>query len=167
MSIQSTQEEEQVPPEEQSLPPHVQAQLRQGRKAARDLETANAVTKQMELTVAIERSGLPDHPARELVFKDYDGPLDPDSIKAFGGKYGIVATHEPTDPGPSAEETAAQRAILNAGGGAPAASGDIDLAVALRAAKSQAEVMAIVAQVAGNPGFKGRNGLIGELPPPI
>jgi hypothetical protein len=142
-------EEEVLDTEELKLPADVQARLRIGRNAA------------------IRDAGVPDHPARDVVFKDYDGPMDDVSIKAFAERFGIVAVPEPATTAPTEQEIAAQRQILNAGGGAPAANGDIDLAVAFRNAKSQAEVMAIVAQVAGNPGFKSRDGLIGELPQPI
>ncbi len=160
-------EEEVLDQEELKLPADVQARLRIGRKAEKRAAEAEAELATARLNTAIRDAGVPDHPARDVVFRDYEGPMDAESIKAYAERFGIVAVKEPVDPGPSAEEQAAQRAILNAGGGAPAASGDIDLAVALRAAKSQAEVMAIVAQVAGTPGFKSRTGLIGELPPPI
>jgi hypothetical protein len=121
----------------------------------------------MELQVAIERAGVPNHPARDVVFKDYDGPMDAENIKAYAEKFGIVAVPEPVSNAPTEQEINAQRQILNAGGGAPAQSGDIDLAVALRNAKSQREVMAIVEQVAGQAGFHNRDGLIGVMPEPI
>jgi hypothetical protein len=161
------EDQDQLSTEEQQLTPSIQAQLRQGRKAARDLEARNVRDAQREKMDAVVAAGVPNHPARDVVFKDYDGPMDADSIKAFAEKFGIVAAPEPVTAAPTAEEIAAQRAILNAGGGAPAASGDVDLAVALRNAKSQREVMAIVEQVAGNPGFHNRDGLIGVMPEPI
>jgi hypothetical protein len=161
------EEQDQLSPEEEQLSPSIQAQLRQGRKAARDLAAANSAKAQMELQVAIERAGVPNHPARDVVFKDYDGPMDAENIKAYAEKFGIVAVPEPVSNAPTEQEINAQRQILNAGGGAPAQSGDIDLAVALRNAKSQREVMAIVEQVAGQAGFHNRDGLIGVMPEPI
>lgn len=160
----SMQESDELQPEHQGLPPEVQALLRQGRKAQRDLEAANAAKAQMELQVAIERSGLPDHPAREIIFKDYAGPLEAEAIKAHAEKYGIVTEMPASSSGPTTDELAAQRQILNAGAGAPPASADIDLGVALRNAKSEQEVMAIVAQVQGQPGFRSHSGLVGVLP---
>jgi hypothetical protein len=151
--------------EEQELPNDIQAQLRIGRKAAKETEALQLQIKQMERQSAIERAGVPEHPAREVVFANYDGPLESESIRDYAKKMGIVQA--PVTGEISVEEQAAQRAILSAGGGSPPSSGDVDLAVALRNAKSQAEVMAIVREVAGNPGFKSRDGLIGELPPPI
>jgi hypothetical protein len=158
------QDEDVLEPEFQQLSPDVQAMLRQGRKAQRDMEAASAAIAQLQLQAAIKDAGVPEHPAREVVFKDYDGPLDADSVKAFATKFGIVAPEKPTAEEPNAQEREAQRQILSAGGGAPAASGDVDLAVALRNAKSQAEVLAIVKQVAGTPGFHSRDGLIGVMP---
>ena len=162
MSMQN--DDDQLSPEEQQLPNEVQARLRIGRKAERDLEASTAKMAQMEMTVAVNHAGIPDHPAREIVFQNYDGPLTDEAIKAHAEKFGIIASPVVSPAGPTAEELSAQRQILNAGGGPPAANGDIDLAVALRNAKSQEEVMAIVAQVAGTPGFKNRSGMIGVLP---
>ena len=161
MSIQD--DDSQLEAEHQNLPPEVQALLRQGRKAQRDLEASTARQAQMERQVAIERAGIPDHPARELVFQSYDGPLDAESLKAHAEKFGIVATQSQSS-GPSDQEMQAQRQILNAGGGAPAGSNDIDAAVAMRNAKSPEEVLDIVRSVAGQPGFRNREGLIGVLP---
>jgi hypothetical protein len=150
--------------EEQRLPNEVQAQLRIARKAEKDNEALRSQIAQMERQAAITAAGVPEHPAREVVFASYDGPLDVDSIKSYAERMGIISK-EPD--GPTEAELAAQRQILNAGGGLPPSSGDIDLAVALRNAKSQQEVMAIVREVSGTPGFRSRDGLIGELSPPI
>ena len=150
--------------DELKLPNEVQAQLRIGRKAEKEAAEARAQITRMEKQMAIQAAGVPDHPAREVVFANYEGPLDPDSIRAHAQSMGIV---EKEPEGPTEAELAAQRQILNAGGGSPPSSGDVDLAVALRNAKSQAEVMAIVREVSGTPGFRSRDGLIGELSPPI
>jgi hypothetical protein len=158
------QNDDELQPEHQQLPPEVQALLRQGRKAQRDLEAANAAKSQMELQVALERAGVPDHPARDLVFQSYEGPLEADAIKAHAEKMGILAATPSPQSGPTADEQAAQRAILSAANGAPAGGTDVDLGVALRNAKSQSEVMAIVREVQGQPGFKNREGLVGVMP---
>jgi len=160
----SMQNDDELQPEHQQLPPEVQALLRQGRKAQRDLEAANTAKAQMELQVALERAGVPDHPAREIVFQGYEGPLEADAIKAHAEKMGILTPAPSPASGPTADEQAAQRAILNAANGAPAGGTDVDLGVALRNAKSQSEIMAIVRQVEGQPGFKSRDGFIGVLP---
>ena len=156
---------EELTPDELQLPNEIQAQLRIGRKAAKESESLQAQIKQMEKQSAIERAGVPEHPAREVVFANYDGPLDGDSIREHATKMGIVQA--PITGEISQEERSAMGQILNAGGGAPPSSNDVDLAVALRNAKSQKEVMDIVREVAGTPGFRSRDGLIGELPPPI
>jgi hypothetical protein len=157
--------EEVLSPEELQLPNEVQARLRIGRTAERKAEALEAQVKSLELQGAIKDAGVPDHPARDVVFKDYDGPLDAESLRAYAEKFGLVAI-QPVDSGPTAEEIAGQRQILNASGGSPAPSGDTDLAVAMRNAKSKEEVLALVAQAAGQPGFKNRDGLIGVLPEP-
>jgi hypothetical protein len=162
----SDQNEEQLSPEEQQLSPSIQAQLRQGRKAARDLEAATLLNAKREKMDVVVAAGVPNHPAREVVFENYDGPMDAENIKAYAEKYGIVAV-QAENQGPSAEEIAAQRQILNAGGGAPAASGDVDLAIAMRNAKSKQELMGIIGEVVGQPGFKNRDGLVGVWPEPI
>ena len=151
--------------EELQLPNDVQAQLRIGRKAQRDFEASQLQIKQMEKQAAIERAGVPEHPAREVVFANYDGPLEGDSIREYAAKMGIVAQQAPSEV--TSQEQSAMRQVLNAGGGAPPSSNDIDAAVAMRNAKSQKEVLDIVAAIGGTPGFKSRDGLIGELPPPI
>jgi hypothetical protein len=156
-------DEIELEPEHQNLSPDVQALLRQGRKAQKDAEALKAQLAQEQLQVAIERAGVPNHPARDLVFKDYSGPTDAEAIMAHAEKFGLTPPSQ-TSSGPTAEEMNAQRQILNAGGGAPPASGDTDLAVALRNAKSQAEVMAIVRQMSENPGFRSHDGLIGVSP---
>ena len=161
-------EQDELEPEHQSLPPDVQALLRQGRKAQRDAANAQAELAHVQRMKAVTEAGFPSSPMTELVFKDYEGPLDAEAIRARANEVGLTIP-VPSEPssGVSAEEEAAQRAILNATGGAPAASGDVDLAVAFRNAKSQSEVMAIVTEVAGTPGFRSRDGLIGVLPEPI
>lgn len=160
MSMQD--DDTQLEAEHQNLSPEVQALLRQGRKAQRDLEAANAAKAQMERQVAIERAGIPDHPARELVFQSYDGPLDAEALKAHAEKFGITST--PQSSGVTPQEVETQRQIISASGGAPASSNDIDAAVAMRNAKSPEEVLDIVRSVAGQPGFRNREGLIGVLP---
>lgn len=162
MSMQDT--DDQLEPEHQQLPPEVQALLRQGRKAQKEAEALKSQMAIERKFQAVKEAGVPDHPAREIVFRDYDGPLEAEAIKAHAEKFGIVSAVPSQPQGPTAEEIAAQNRILSAGGGVPAASGDVDLAVALRNAKSQAEVLAIVGQVAGTPGFRNRDGYIGELP---
>ena len=156
---------EELTPDELQLPNEIQAQLRIGRKAAKESESLQAQIKQMEKQSAIERAGVPEHPAREVVFANYDGPLDGDSIREHATKMGIVGA--PAPEGVSVQESQAMRQVLQAGGGTPPQSNDIDAAVAMRNAKSQNEVLEIVAVMAGNPGFRSRDGLIGELPPPI
>jgi DNA segregation ATPase FtsK/SpoIIIE-like protein len=157
---------EELTPEELQLPNEIQAQLRIGRKAAKESEALQAQIKSMEKQSAIERAGVPDHPAREVVFKDYDGPLDGDSIREHAAKMGIAAVQESATQ-VTPQEQNSMRQVLNAGGGTPPQSGDIDAAIAMRNAKSQKEVLEIVAQIAGTPGFRSRDGLIGELPQPI
>ena len=158
-------EQDELEPQHQQLPPDVQALLRQGRKAQRDLEAANAAVEAKDREVAVERAGIPESPMRDFFLQNYQGPTDPEAIKAEAEKLGLFGTSAaPAASGPTEQEMAAQRQILNATGGAPAASGDIDLGVAFRNTKSSAEVMAIVKEVAGTPGFRSRDGLIGVLP---
>ena len=159
-------ETDELTTEEEQLSPDIQALLRKGRKAERDAAEANAKLAARELQDDLSAAGVANHPARELVFRDYDGPRDAESLKAHAEKFGIVV---PASPGSAVNDTteaeqATQRRILDAGGGSPAANGDIDLAVAFRNAKSQAEVRDIIAQVSGNPGFRSGDGLIGVLP---
>lgn len=152
-------------PEELQLSNEDQARLRIARKTERENEALKLQIKDMEKQSAIERAGVPEHPAREVVFKDYDGPLDGDSIREHAAKMGIVAQESATQVTP--QEQSAMRQVLNAGGGAPPSSGDIDAAVAMRNAKSPSELRAIIGELVGTPGFKNRDGLIGEWPEPI
>ncbi len=155
---------DELEPEHRSLPPDVQALLRQGRKAARDVEAQTLEIARLDKKRAIVEAGVPDHPAREAVFANYDGPLEPDAIKAYAEKMGIAAAPASQDAGPTPEELAAASRILTAGGGAPPpASDDTDLGVAIRNTHSKEELHAILEQVSGDPGFRNREGLIGEL----
>lgn len=151
-------------PEFQALTPSEQAAHRQRRKAEAENVDLKAQLAQIERERAFEQAGITNGPQRELLMRAYDGPLEADAIKAEAERYWPTSPQPTTDGGPTAEEVAAQRQILGATGGAPAASGDIDLGVALRNAKNEQEVLAIVAQVQGTPGFKNVNGLIGVLP---
>lgn len=156
---------EELSSEEQQLSPDIQALLRKGRKAERDVAEANAKLAARELQDDLASAGVPNHPAREVVFRDYDGPRDAESLKAYAEKFGIVAPVSGSVVNDTTEaEQAAQRRILDAGGGPAAANGDVDLGVALRNAKSQSEVMAIVSQMSGNPGFRSGDGMIGVVP---
>ena len=156
-------EDEVLTPEELQLSNDVQARLRIGRTAERKAEALEAQVKQMELQQAVDRAGVPDHPAREVVFSNYDGPLDSEAIMAHAAKFGIGV---PATDGVTAEDIAGQRAILSASGGAPAPSADIDAADAMRNAHSKEELLGIVGQLVGQPGFKNQNGLVGVWPEP-
>lgn len=158
-------EQDELDEQHQDLPPEVRALLIEGRQAKRELAQATARSQEMERQVAIERADIPASPMRDFFLQNYEGPADSEAIRAEAEKLGLFASGEPAAPsGPTAEEQAAQRLVLSAAGGAPAASGDIDLAVALRNAKSSSDVMRIVNEVAGTPGFKNTDGLIGVLP---
>ena len=157
-------EDEVLEPSEQQLSPDVQAKLRIARKAEREAEKAKAELAEFKKQTAIEQAGVPDHPARELVFKEYDGPLEAEAIRAHAEKMGLTSIPANQSQGLSPEELDAQRRILGASGGAPVGSGDIDAAIAMRNAKSPDEVMVIVGDVAGQSGFRTRDGLIGVLP---
>ncbi len=157
-------DEEVLEPSEQQLSPDVQAKLRIARKAEREAAAAKAELAEFKKQTAITQAGVPDHPARELVFKDYDGPLEAEAIRAHAEKMGIASVPANQSQGLTAEEIDSQRRILSASGGTPPGSGDIDAAVAMRNAKSEDEVMAIVREVAGQAGFTTRDGLIGVMP---
>jgi hypothetical protein len=155
------EDQEVLTADEQKLPNEVQAQLRIARKAEKENAELKSQLANLERKSAIERAGVPEHPARDVVFANYDGPLEAEPIREYAQKMGIVSS-EPS--GVTSEEQAAMRQILQAGGGAPPSSTDIDAAQAMRNAKSPEEVLEIVRQVQGQPGFKNAEGLIGVLP---
>ena len=162
------QEDEVLEPEELKLPPDVQARLRIGRKAEKEAAAAKAELEQVKRQAAIHEAGVPTHPARDVVFANYDGPLEPEAIRNYASLMGIVEAPAPSSNGPTDEEKAAAQQILNAGSaGTPVGSGDIDAAIAMRNAKSGAEVLKIVGELVNTPGFKNRDGLIGTWPDPI
>lgn len=162
MSMQNDNDE--LTAEELRLPDNVQAELRIARKAARASEAKDARIAQLEKSSAVLAAGVPDHPAREAVFESYDGPLDPVSIREHAEKMGLMAPL-PGSQGLTPEEIAAgQRIVQGAAGAPPAGSADVDLAVALRNAKSKDELLKIIGEVSGDPGFRSRDGLVGELP---
>jgi hypothetical protein len=156
-------DEEVLTPEELQLPNDVQARLRIGRTAERKAEALEAEVKALNKNAAIKDAGVPDHPARDVVFANYDGPLEPEPIREYAAKMGIVS--QPSS-GPTDQEIAAQRQILSASGGAPAPTGDIDAAVAMRNAKTKEELLGVVGELVGKQGFSNREGLIGVWPEP-
>jgi hypothetical protein len=141
-----------------------------GAEAAR-ATTAETEAATLRRELAVERAGLPDFPGKQFFLSAYSGEPTPEAVKQAAAEAGFInADGSPIGGAPaqqqvSQEELDRQRQIVGASSGAQTpSSGDIDLAVALRNCKSQGEVMAIVAQMAGNPGFKSREGLIGVLP---
>ena len=132
---------------------------------------AESEAENLRRELAVERAGLPDFPGKQFFLSNYTGDATPEAVKAAAAEAGFIGGDgSPVGGAPAApqvpqEELDRQRQIVGASAGAQTpSSGDIDLAVALRNCKSQGEVMAIVAQMAGNPGFKNREGLIGVLP---
>jgi non-canonical (house-cleaning) NTP pyrophosphatase len=162
MSMQES--EEVLTPAELALPADVQARLRIGRKAERDAAEASAKLAASELRNDVLEAGVPNHPAREAVFEKYTGERTPEAIRAYAESMGIMTPVVAAPSGPTAEEIAGQRRIIDASVGAPpAAGGDVDLAVALKNCQSEAEVQAILEQVSGKEGFTNQEGLIGLL----
>ena len=162
MSMQTDDNE--LTAEEQRLPDNVQAELRIARKAAREAAAKDVKIAQLEKSTAVLAAGIPDHPAREAVFERYDGPLEAAPIREYAERMGLM-TPVAGAGGLTADEIAAGQRIVGAGQGAPPpGSADVDLAVAMKNAKTDKELLGIIGEVSGQPGFKSRDGLIGELP---
>ena len=106
-------DQEVLTPEELQLSNEDQARLRIARKTERENEALKLQIKSMEKQSAIERAGVPDHPAREVVFANYDGPLESEAIKEFATKMGIVTQESATQV--TTQEQDAMRQVLNAG----------------------------------------------------
>lgn len=133
--------------------------------------TAEGEAATLRRELAVERAGLPDFPGKQFFLNAYDGEATPEAVKEAAKAAGFISGDgapvggAPAQQQVSQEELDRQRQIVGASAGSQTpSSGDIDLAVALRNCKTQAEVMAIVTQVAGTPGFKSRSGLVGVLP---
>lgn len=128
----------------QGLNPNIRAALGKLGDVERSRLEAEARYTALERELAVERAGIPNTPIRELFLKAYDGPSDPEAIKAKAAEYGLFDGG--ASQGVPAGELADHRQIVQAGAGAIAPNAGQDLAEALRHAKTPAEVLAIVAQ---------------------
>jgi hypothetical protein len=97
----------------------------------------------LQRELAVERAGIPDTPMRELFLKAYEGPAEAEAIKAEAEKYGLF--NAPTSNGVPVQELEANRRMVQASAGASVPAAQEDLEVALRNAKSPADVLRIVA----------------------
>ena len=136
--------------------------------------TAETEAENLRRELAVERAGLPDFPGKQFFLSNYTGEATPEAVKEAAKAAGFISGDgapvggNTSQPQVTQEELDRQRQIVGASAGSHApSSGDIDLAVALRNAKSKTEVLEIIGQVVDTPGFKSRDGLIGTWPEPI
>lgn len=150
---EATDEELGLDPQQmEGLDPNIRAELRKSRQLAKDLHAAEVARGVAERDATFVRAGIPDSPLGQMFAKGYDGdPTDVAAVKAAFDALGVANAasedlnqDQQNDTGPTDAELESQRRIATAG-----AAGDNDGSVryedAIHAAKSEDDVMALLA----------------------
>jgi hypothetical protein len=151
---EATDEELGLDPQQmEGLDPNIRAELRKSRQLAKDLHAAEVAKGIAERDATFVRAGIPDSPLGQMFAKGYDGdPTDVAAVKAAFDALGVAGGQTPpasedpgqNDAGPTDAELESQRRIATAG-----AAGDNDGSIryedAIHAAKSEDDVMALLA----------------------
>jgi hypothetical protein len=115
-------------------------QIRSLESKAKKADELEAQVAELQRRAVLSEAGVPDTPIGKL-FKDaYKGDLTTEAVKAAMVEYGIASGTEAV----SAAEQAAHQRIASADSGQGPSDGAIDAADALRNAKSEQEVLAIL-----------------------
>jgi hypothetical protein len=128
------------------LDPNIRAELRRSRLMARENAQLQAEAEQAKREAAFAKAGIPDTPLGEMFAKAYDGPTDdPSALKTAFEALGVATPlGGSTPPAQQGATDAAQRQLAQVGAGADL-GGDIEFADALRSAKSEDDVLALIA----------------------
>ena len=142
----------------QPLDPKIRKQLK---KQAKDLKDAQAKLAKQDREIAFAKAGIPDDQKGEALMRVYDGDLEKTKIRAtYEELFGELGVED--------DDLGTQQRIANAGkgGGTPNATGEVEFADALRAARGDnKKVLELLANAP--PGAVGRiAGWEGRVAPP-
>jgi hypothetical protein len=158
---EQTDEELGIP---EGLDPNIRAELRKSRELAREAETAKADAEAARREAAFARAGIPDTPLNAKLAEGYSGENDPASVRAYYEQLGVDVSGNQASgqSGPSDDELAAQRDVARVGSQGEA-GGDIRFEDAINSAKTQEELMALIASApeGATTNFGGRDRRIG------
>jgi len=121
----------------QPLGKHIREALRSSRIIARQADEARAEAAQARRELALLKAGVPNDPRGEFFSKAYEGPDDPEAVKAAFEALWPSQQSGAAGEGAEGDGTEAAQRIAEAGsGGTPTGTaGTVEFADALRAAR--------------------------------
>ena len=131
-------------PDDELDPEQEEVDLRDLREQLKGKKQVEARAAQLERELAFAKAGIPDTPLNATLAKSYEGENDPASVKAYFEGLGVNLGQTEQSTGPSDDELASQRQVAQVGA-AGDAGGDIRFEDAINSAKTQDEVMALIA----------------------
>lgn len=126
---------------DEGLDPNIRRELKQARVARKELDEARTQLATYEKERVLSRAGIPQDKRGDLFARTYEGPTDdPGAVKAAWEElFGPVG--EPAGDPAAGDKRIADAAAAGTSQGTP---GTVDLADAIRAAKTNEEVLEIV-----------------------
>ena len=131
-------------PDDELDPEQEEPNIRDLREALKGKKQVEARAAELERELAFARAGIPDSPLNATLAKSYEGDNDPAAVRAYFEGLGVDLGTKAEPAGPSDEELASQRQVAQVGAAGDAA-GDIRFEDAINSAKTQDEVMALIA----------------------
>lgn len=132
----------------EALDPNIRKQLKEAKRARRELDEARAELEAQKREIQFTRAGIPESGLGSLFRKAYDGPADADSIRRSAEEYGVIngTPAAPAEVDSSHAELDALRRAQGATIGTTGAHPDPsqEFYAQLAEAKSPDEVMSIV-----------------------
>ena len=154
MSDMTSDQTQGIDPEDGALDPHIREALRGVDALRRENAEKDARLAQMERDLAFTKAGIPDTPLAAALAKTYEGPNDPEAVKAYFTELGVESTATPSSPAASTSdaELDAQRRIAQVGS---AATGDapVEYMDALKSASTRAEILDVIANAPAEAGI--------------
>lgn len=137
-----------IDPDDGALDPHIREALKGLSDLRREKAESDARAARLERDLAFTKAGIPDTPLTEALAKTYDGPNEPEAIKAYFTELGVEGSGSQSPPAgstPTDAELQQQRQIAQvgapAGGEAP-----VEYLDALRAAESKDDVLRLIGE---------------------
>lgn len=134
----------------QALDPNIRKQLGRARAAEKERDEALERAQAAERELALARAGIPDSPMGKFFAESYAGELSSEAIRAKATELGLLGADQGAPAGaaqPDPADLEAQRRLAQAGGQPPPVPDKAaEFMQAVRAGKSQAEVLAAIEQ---------------------
>ena len=139
---------------DEGLDPNIRKELRQARVIQRENADLKGKVETYERERVLTRAGIPSDKRGELFARTYEGALDdPEAVKAaYEELFGSAGAAPAGDPDPAAGDR--RVAAAGAAGDSQGTPGTVDLADAIKGAKTVAEVKAIIAAAPPEAGIR-------------